>query len=461
MGFSQHCKHLPVRQYRTALALAALGLGLVSGYAQYVGPSATKEKPGPVLRSVAVLEWTGEPGKPSASRLIPVAVFHDGQYEDGGLYLARPEPLALNDGTEYQLMEAGLPQGVFDVYTSLKMSGDWLGYGAWKPLPPPEPVHKLKPSQIPVEVVDGADDRRPHFRKAPPDSGGATPGSTPPEDPDRPTLRKRPDNAPDTSATANPATASAAGNMETVTPGGDPDRPHLTRNGAASQLKKEDAHLDGVPPGLEQMVAISDAADRREHSFRYSWANPDDANKMQAQLTDIALKAIAKASAPVKSAPAKTAPAKPPVHKATSSAHPTMHATTTAHRKPLHPPSPVKLTDVKFKAFALNYAGGATLVLTARTDEPKTKYVTVIAQPDIYGTPQVLFTQVANSDDLDATPQMRLVDAVDAAADNGGELLFELRGNTTRQFAIYRVAGGRIDQMIATGPISMGKPIAD
>jgi hypothetical protein len=37
---------------------------------------------------------------------------------------------------------------------------------------------------------------------------------------------------------------------------------------------------------------------------------------------------------------------------------------------------------------------------------------------------------------------MRLVDAVDALADNRGELLFELRGSTQRQFALYRVLRG-------------------
>jgi hypothetical protein len=126
-------------------------------------------------------------------------------------------------------------------------------------------------------------------------------------------------------------------------------------------------------------------------------------------------------------------------------------------------PPPYALTDVKFKAFELTYSGGATLVLTARTteDDLKAHYVTVIAQPDIYGVPQVLFTQVTRANDLDSSPRLRLIDAVDAAADNRGELLFELRGATTRAFALYRVAGGKVDQMIATGPLPVGRDTAD
>jgi hypothetical protein len=45
---------------------------------------------------------------------------------------------------------------------------------------------------------------------------------------------------------------------------------------------------------------------------------------------------------------------------------------------------------------------------------------------------------------------MYLVDAVDAMGDNRGELLFELRGATQRQFAMYRVTRGAAEQLFAT-----------
>ena len=46
---------------------------------------------------------------------------------------------------------------------------------------------------------------------------------------------------------------------------------------------------------------------------------------------------------------------------------------------------------------------------------------------------------------------MRLVDAVDALADNRGELLFELRGATQRQFALFRVLRGTAEKIFVTG----------
>ena len=71
------------------------------------------------------------------------------------------------------------------------------------------------------------------------------------------------------------------------------------------------------------------------------------------------------------------------------------------------------------------------------------KFVTLIAQPDLYGSLLVLFKSVTDAAHLDDSPRMRLVDAVDALADNRGELLFELRGTAQRQFALYRVLRGR------------------
>ena len=469
--------------------------------AQYPGHISSTVKTGPVLRSIAVLEWTGQAGKPSASRLIPISVFEDGSYQAGGLYLARPAPMALESGTEYQLLQSGKPLGIFDVGMAQQIGGDWIGYGAWKPLPPPEPFHKLKPSKVDPEVVDGGSDRRPHFRKAAPDADAPGGGSanTPPEDPDRPTLRKR---AGGTGAAADTDNSPGAtnGSMETATAGGDPDRPRLTR-GIPKDLPKATQHLEGTPPNLEQMVAVSDAVTRPEHSFAYSWASPEDAAKMQAQLEDIARKAIAKYASPGAAAtrpPTATRPAASttgsrPAGTRTGTSHTSTASRPASSRqagapattKPLTPAqaaarrralaakravarkaaaAPVlALTDVQFHAFELTYSGGATLVLSARTadEDARTRYVTVIAQPDIYGVPQVLFTQVTSAADLDASPRLRLIDAVDAAADNRGELLFELRGATARQFALYRVASGRVDQMIATGPLPLGHGVAE
>ena len=86
-------------------------------------------------RSIAVLEWTGDLAKPKASRLVPVAVLDGGILEDGGIYLARPQPLALSGEVEYELDQDGKPVGLYDIKNAGQEQGFWMGYGAWKPMP--------------------------------------------------------------------------------------------------------------------------------------------------------------------------------------------------------------------------------------------------------------------------------------------------------------------------------------
>jgi hypothetical protein len=149
----------------------------------------------------------------------------------------------------------------------------------------------------------------------------------------------------------------------------------------------------------------------------------------------------------------------------------------------------VELADEEFRVFELAYGASATMVLTASSPLPQApgstedsepappvikrgkpaanasapltqspvppkaapqKFVTLVAQPDLYGGVMVLFKSVTDAAHLDERPRLRLVDAVDAMADNRGELLFELRGKTQRQFALFRVLRGSAEQMFAT-----------
>src|SRR5581483_11550417 len=98
---------------RAGTAAIALGGSVGVLHAQYPGHVDTQEKPSQTstLRAVAVLEWTGDRNHPNATRLVPVSLFDGEHLQDGGLYLARPVPLALDSGTEYEVEGAGLPQG--------------------------------------------------------------------------------------------------------------------------------------------------------------------------------------------------------------------------------------------------------------------------------------------------------------------------------------------------------------
>ena len=521
----------PFRRFRVfsswklSVVLLTAGLFGVEALAQYPGRITKSDKSTPILRSIAVLEWTGDAGKPSASRLVPVSVFDGEQLNDGTIYMTRPEPLALSGGVEYELQRAGKPVGVFDVFAAGEVNGTWEGFGAWKPLTAPEAA-KAKASFNTSSLygkVDVADDDHPVLKRKHPkgsdtddssnsgssgsgSSGSGSGGDTEAKsssgagsgsgasDPDRPTLkRKQTDDSGASSSSGSGSKSdsgsgsgsvdpdrptlhrtrhSAESDVETSTAAPDPDRPRLKRGKPADSADAEIPKLSGFPPAMQQAVAVSDAINHAEHPWKYTWANLDDESKMKAALEDLARTELGLNAPP--------APAKPAAKRATTRKTPLVPPT---------PPPPAELADEEFRVFELAYGASATMVLTASTPLPPAanasddsepappvikrgkptsnssaplthtsvppkaapqKFVTLVAQPDLYGGVMVLFKSVTDDAHLDDRPRMRLVDAVDAMADNRGELLFELRGKTQRQFALFRVLRGSAEQMFAT-----------
>lgn len=84
-------------------------------------------------------------------------------------------------------------------------------------------------------------------------------------------------------------------------------------------------------------------------------------------------------------------------------------------------------------------------------DEGAIRYVTLVAQQDTFGHLQIAFSAVTDSAHLDRVPWMRLVGPVDVEASNRASLLFELREQGSRQFALYRVLSGHADPLFTTG----------
>ena len=509
--------------------MAALTGAAVPAFAQYPSAAANPDKNRQLLRAVAVLEWTGEQDHPKASRLIPVSIYDGQELEDAGIYMAHPEPLALEGEVEYQLQLDGKPIGLFDVQSSGLQQGSWIGFGKWKPLPVP----KQAPAQIArVEENDAQSDvpvlHRKHANGGSGGSGGGedSGAGTAPQDPDRPTLHKGGDTTSDnaggsTGSSGSGSNGGSTGPTTTQSPdpdqptlhkGGDaagngsgdgsadsssgptpdPDRPTLhhssdssssettANNSGQSKAKKKNEEDEGyvenvakvtdperpmitrgkaegysgpvlpsvigMPADMQQVVAVSDPKSRAVHPWDYSWANPDDAAKMQAAMEDIGRTALG---------------LNPPASQAANPA-----PKTAAHKnaKPaLAPPKPAPLVDEQFRVFELAYGSGATMVLSAHTagaDGP-VRFVTLIAQPDLYGNVAVLVKNVTDAGHLDDTPRMHLVDAVDALADNRGELLFELRGATQRQFALYRVLRGQATRIFVSGGDAIGAPAGE
>ena len=259
--------------------------------------------------------------------------------------------------------------------------------------------------------------------------GSSSQSSTSANDSDRPRLKKK--------------KSDDGGYVSNVETPSDPDRPHLFRGKSAGFEGPVTPSLLGMPSEMQQEVAVSDAADRPEHIWDYTWANPDDEAKMKTSMEELARTALGLNPPP---APAK------PTHKSTSTAH--------KPKQPTLPPQPAPLAGEQFRVFELAYGSGATMVLSAHTEGSgaEQKFVTLIGQPDLYGNVAVLVKSVTDADHLDATPIMRLVDAVDALADNRGELLFELRGATQRQFALYRVLRGDATRIFVSDADAIGVP---
>ncbi len=484
----------------TLLAGLALAAALQAA-AQYPG-QVKQNQQNQTMRAIAVLEWSGDEARPKASRLVPVVLYDGEHLEDAGIYMARPAPLALSSEVEYELKDNGKTTGLFVVSTAGQELGSWVGFGAWKPLPKPKPPAPAKVDNKdvwgnenddkPVLHRKQHDDKQASGKGSSDDSGANAPAADPDRptlhkktssndsdnstsstgsapDPDRPTLHKK--TSEDDSASGGSASTGSAspdpdrpklkkkadkpqqqgqmvdeGHVESVQRLSDPNRPKLSRGKPAEQGGKVLPTLMGLPPDLHQAVAVSDAKNRPEHLWSYSWANPTDEGNMKAAMEDIAREALGLNSKLPVAAPER-AKVRTPSARATAAAR--KKATT-----PPPPPIPAPLLDEQFRVFELAYSSGATMVLSARTDGEgaKQKFITLICQPNIYGKVTVLFKNVTDASHLDETPRMRLVDAVDVMADNRGELLFELRGATQRQFALYRVLRGQVTRLFATGP---------
>ena len=451
-------------------------------------------KPENVVRAIGVYEWTGDMAKPAASRLIPVSLFINDKLEDAAVYNARPVPFALLTGNVYQLQKSGLTLGNVDLAFARHLvapatatttyDDGWFGYGKFvAPAPPKKSTLKPVTTMVSINGVD--DEDRPHFssRSATPGSGGsaipkdgsASTPDTPTDDPDRPKLH-RPggssdsDDAPDsTASTNNPAgdpdrptlrrrsasdTANANAGEPTATSLGntlnnDPNRPLLHRGKPEGEAAGDAdiPKLSGLPgdEDLHQLAAVSDAADRPPHDFSRPWA---DEAEHQAILAKLQAAARAQLTAYETANAIKPATLPPP---------PPAKSTTTRTRRaatpPPLPPPPEALLDEQLTGYTLSYGGAATFVYHAHTDGlgPALRFVTLVAQVNMQGEPEIALKNVTDATHLDRTPRMRLVDAVDVEASNRASLLFELRAQNSRQFALYRVIGGQSTQTFITG----------
>jgi hypothetical protein len=431
------------------------------------------EKPEKVTRAVGVYEWTGEMAKPTAARLIPVSLFIDGHFEDAGVYLARPVPFTLETGDEYSIERAGRSLGTFDidyardVVTRRSVADDdpvgaWYGYGRFVPPQPPKKNTNLKPSVQVAGIVgsasDSAEDDQPKLLRradsAPvpaKGSAGGTANPAPEDDPDRPTLRHR---DPADAGKQKRRKESGSGVSGVGDLNNDPDRPTLRRGVPVEDVMTP--QLSGLPPALHQAVAVSDATSHDPHEFDREWATSTEKAETLKALEALAQpkiaayvqanKLVAVAAGPaLLHAPAKKPAAMTPAQKRAA-----------AKKAAAAAPAPAfALTNEVLKGYELTYGGLPVFVYTVETPlkDGGPVYLTMVAQRLPTGELQVGLATVTDATDLDRSPWMRPVDVVDPDWSHRGQLLMELRAQSSRQFALYRLVTAEAEQTFETGVI--------
>ncbi len=183
-----------------------------------------------------------------------------------------------------------------------------------------------------------------------------------------------------------------------------------------------------------------------------------------------------------------SAAAAPPAKKtASTSAGVAARSRVHGSKQAVAPIAPLTLARQQIAGFSLSYGGLPTFVYTAAasvstigtlapairvvpgadkggipsapapraaaTSSPSVVYVTVVAQRLPSGDLQVVLSNVTDSHHLDRNARFRLVDAVDPDDSHRASLLFELRGASSRQFALYRLTSEQAEQTFTTAAI--------
>ena len=467
------------------------------------------DKPERVTRSIGVYEWTGDLKKPNSSRLIPVSLFINGHFEDGDLYMARPVPFTLETGDEYSIERAGQSLGLLDiefardVVTGRALADDdpvgaWYGYGKFE-LPAPPKKSNLKVSANKPTILGGGDDDQPHLavRAGAEDNGSSVANSksgasdtsstrtttTPSndDDPDRPTLRHRDPKQ----STKHEKRQRDGGSVIALgtSLNDDPDRPILHR-GTPEEDELPKA-LTGLPQDMHQSVAVSDASRPDPHVFTREWESSVEradtvkdmetlarplvaaylaTNKLQpvAATATATATAVAPSSGPEFAEPAggpprltpRSAPVQPPPPARTRATTASARRKRVATKKAAAP-VPLVLTDEGIHGYELTYGGLPTFIYTALTPVATggPVYLTVVAQRLPSGEMQVALTNVTDATHLDRVPWMRPIDVVDPDGSHRASLLMELRGPSSRQFALYSLVTAKAQQEFVTALI--------
>jgi len=387
-----------------------------------VGQFAKRPQSSKGPRALGVLELAAN-GK---ARLVGVTIMIDGRFYDAGSYKADPVPMALHSQIVYEVVKAGVPQGLFTVEGARPTDKGWLGEGKWrttaeleakKAKAKAEAEKKAQRAPSPEHEIGGP----PRLRRGPDTS--TPPQAQPPA--------QSPPSAPSKTANASSQQNSVAPQVE------DPNRPMLRRQ-APSETTREQTKAGGEPEPLQgklqfiPAISDSDGPDPRPYNYQMKPEEEVAFLKKMLAMADEEVRTRAELSGKTEElkpkTPAKNARAKPA---------PQFH-------------------DVQLHIYDLSNANEPVLVLTANaklSSAPEVEYmVALVARQDIYGDLHKVFARTTDNQHLEVLPRYELIDAVDADGDGHGELLFRLNAEHGSAFGVYRVIGDKL------WPLFEGKP---
>jgi hypothetical protein len=431
---------------------------------------AAKPNQGPRALGLLVLQPNGK------AHLIPITILIDGKYYDASAYKAAPVPMALWSETVYEAMRTGVSQGLFTVTGALQKKDardgtEWMGEGTWQTTDALKAKAAKKPAASPVPRGMNEDEGPPVLRRA--GGGNPKPTDTPAVPATPPQTQSTPASAPSaTPAVGQPATGSTASDSslpavpshpdqaQQDTPPEDPDRPVLKRGmppapkstpeplkapghpGAPpAAVAAKSATTNSAPASQVQLIpAISDShgPDLQPYSFDMK---PDEEQQFRKKMLAIAADEV-RARAGLASA--RTGASGP------------VHASSQRSKAPAAKAVQPVFDDVQLRVFDLSNSNEPEFVLTANARMPQRSsktdsatsdlpyMITLVAREDVNGEFHKALVNITDTQHLDIQPRLELIDAVDADGDGRGELLFRQVADAGSAFVVYRVIGDRL-----------------
>ncbi|HWF05436.1 MAG TPA: hypothetical protein VHA06_17245 [Candidatus Angelobacter sp.] len=462
------------------LASAALVLACAGLFTSAVAQRRKTHK----LRATAIVETITDASGKVTTRIIPVTVLDEGQFQDASIYKARPRPMAIDDGIVYEAQTSGIPVATATISNGSSSDG-WIAMGSWKIITAPvkkpdasvtvsEPnnndgrpvLHRAagsasdssapSPSATPAPGSSSTsssgtgssnDDRpvlhRPSDSGSPAASSTPTPSSTPSPTPsgnssststtssaqdDRPTLHRPNDSI--TAAAPAPTPSASQSTPQSSSAPEDPDRPTLRKHDSAPQERTQPTQVENAP-GTTAAPAPVAKKPSGPPGITKTYVAVSDTQSLDVRSYDFKWKMDE--VAPMELKMRKLALAQVP-----------------KQLGPQQTKAEVQLRNVAIRSFDLDLSNDAVIVLSAEIPAtvPSTKersarfisrYITLVARVDFEGEPQKILASVTDSSRQDVSPRLELIDAVDVDGDGVAELLFREYGYDDTSFVIYSI----------------------